>query len=294
MTWPSRASWSSLSRRERNGALYSAVASGIAVIVGVVLLIGSHADPARGATLRGAMLDINAPLWSWARGPVAAVETGFGMVADYFGAVERNRQLEARIERDRRLREERDALLRQNRQLKALLKVVDVRSGWSRVVAIAGGSSGSYIRSAVVAGGAREGLRPGQPVRSVDGLVGRIVDVGRGASRVLLITDPSSRIPVRVVRTGKAAMVAGGKGPMIEVRYAAPVDGPLRRGDRLVTSGDGGVFPPDLPVAVVEGFEGETPLARPAARLDGLGYVVVQQPWLPPVVAPALIPAPVK
>ncbi len=287
MAWPSRTSWSSISRRERNRALYAAVASGLAVIVGIAFLIGSRSDPAQGRPLRGIALDVTAPVWSWARLPVATVEGWFGAAADYFGAVSRNRELEAQLERTRPLAEQRDALLRQNRQLKALLNVVDVHAGWRRVVAIAGASSGSYVRSAVVAGGAREGLRPGQPVRSVDGLVGRVIEVGQGASRVLLITDASSRIPVRVVRTGKPAMLAGVDGGILEVRYAAPVDGLLQRGDRLVTSGDGGVFPPDLPVATVVDFDGEIPLARPAARLDGLGYVIVQQPWLPPVVAPA-------
>ena len=286
MAWPSRLSWSSLSRRERNSALYAVVASGLAVVVGVGLLIGARAGPARGAGLREAAVDVTAPLWSWAGGPSGIISDWSDSIDDYFGTIDRNRALEARLKRMQALVQERDALNRQNQQLKALLAVVDVRAGWSRVVAIAGASSGSYIRSAVVAGGYAQGLRPGQPVRNADGLVGRVTDVGTNASRVLLIIDGLSRIPVRVVRTGKTAMVAGINDGLVEVLYTAPIDGPLRIGDRLVTSGDGGVFPPDLPVATIVGFSGETPMARPAARLDGLGYVIVQSPWFPPVVTP--------
>lgn len=294
MAWPSRLSWSSLSRRERNRALYAAVASGLSVIVGLGLLIGARADATRGAGLRAAAVDATAPMWAWADGPLEIIGGWSDQVDDYFNTVRRNRGLEARLKAMRALSQERDALLRQNRQLKALLSVIDVRAGWSRVVAIAGASSGSYVRSAVVAGGSKQGLRQGQPVRNADGLVGRVTDVGANASRVLLIIDGSSRIPVRVVRTGKPAMVAGINSGLVEVLYAAPIDGPLRVGDRLVTSGDGGVFPPDLPVATVEGFDGETPMARPAARLDGLGYVIVQAPWLPPVVTPAATGAPAQ
>lgn len=287
MAWPSRLSWSSLSRRERNSALYAVVASGFAVVVGLGLLIGGRADPARGAGLRSAAADVTAPLWSWTNGPAKFINQWSDSIDDYFATIDHNRHLEARLTRMRALVQERDALQRQNRQLKALLAVVDVRAGWSRVVAIAAASSGSYIRSAVVAGGQKHGLRPGQPVRNADGLVGRVTDVGVNASRVLLIIDGMSRIPVRVVRTGKTAMVAGINDGLVEILYTAPIDGPLRVGDRLVTSGDGGVFPPDLPVATIVGFSGETPMARPAARLDGLGYVIVQSPWFPPVVTPA-------
>jgi rod shape-determining protein MreC len=252
-----------------------------------VLLVGSRSDSARGEALRGVALNITAPSWSWGQAPAAAVGGWSDAIADHFDTVDHNRRLEHRLRQMRHLVEERDGLARQNRQLKALLGVMEPQASWSRVVAIAGASSGSYVRSAVVAGGRRDGLRSGQPVRNVDGLVGRVTEVGSSAARVLLIIDAASRIPVRVVRTGKPAMVAGINGALVEVRYAAPIDGPLRPGDRLVTSGDGGVFPPDLPVATVEGFDGEIPMARPAARLDGLGYVIVQAPWLPPVPAPA-------
>ncbi len=294
MAWPSRLSWSSLSRRERNRALYAVVASALAVLIGSGLLVSARADPARGAGLRSAAVDATAPLWSWAGRPTDMVNGWFSKMDAYFGTIDRNRYLEARLNRMRVLIHERDALARQNRQLKALLRVVDVGAGWSRVVAIAGASSGSFVRSAVVAGGHRQGLRPGQPVRNVDGLVGQVTDVGESAARVLLIIDASSRIPVRVVRTGNPAMVAGVNQGLVEVLYAAPIDGPLRVGDRLVTSGDGGVFPPDIPVATIEGFTGETPMARPAARLDGLGYVIVQAPWLPPVAAATPAGEPVR
>lgn len=287
MAWPPRQSWTSFSRRERNRALFSAIGSALALFAGLVLLLMSRADPAQGRGLRAAALDGVAPVWAWTKAPLEWAEGVADDVAAYFDAVDKVRELEARIARQQQLREQRDALLRENAQLKSMLRVVEPATRWSRTVAIAGASSGSYVRSAVVAGGRAEGLRVGQPVRIADGLVGRVVETGEHAARVLLLTDMSSLVPVRVVRTGRPAIVAGVNEALLEVRYVAPADGPLRPGDRLVTSGDGGVFPPDVPVAVVTGFRGELPVARPVARMQGLGYVTVEAPWLPPLPPPA-------
>jgi rod shape-determining protein MreC len=87
-------------------------------------------------------------------------------------------------------------------------------------------------------------------------------------------------------------MVAGVNGALLEVRYGSPGDEPLRAGDRLVTSGDGGIFPPGVPVAVVTDAAGAPPRARPIARPDGLGYVIVERPYLPPVATTPQAPRP--
>ncbi len=287
-----RQSRSSFSRRDRNQALFAVIGAAIVILVGLVLLVMSRADPVWGTALRGAVLDATAPVWRTARAPLEWAGAAGRYVDDYFLAISRNRTLEAELRDAKLLRQQRDRLLRENRQLKAMLRVREPGARWSRVVAISGSNAASYVRSAVVSGGRVDGIAPGQPVRAADGLVGRVVETGRHAARVLLLTDTNSRVPVRVLRTGKPAMIAGANSPLLEVRYVAEADGPLKVGDRLVTSGDGGVFPPDVPVAVVVGARGETPVARPLAPPEGLGYVVVEAPYLPPLPAPP--PAPEK
>lgn len=290
MAWPPRQRISSASRRERNLALFRGIVGIVAVLVGLILLVMSRSDPARGEALRTAAIDATAPVWGLVRRPIAAIGGIGDYIGDYFLAIDRNRRLEADLRRYRVRDQQRIGLARENRQLKNLLHVVEPKRGWYRVLPIAAGSSGSYVRSAVVSGGRSAGLRVGQPVRAVRGLVGRVVEVGGNASRVLLLTDASSRVPVRVLRTGRPAIIAGVNAPHLEVRYVAPADGRLRVGDRLVTSGDGGIFPPDVPVAVVTLVRGDLLLARPVAHPEALGYVIVEQPYLPTVTAP---PAPV-
>jgi len=281
MAWPPRRRAGSNSRRERNVALLRGLASLFAVLGGLVLLSASRADPAYGGALRQVALDATAPVWRLVRAPFEALGRAGDYVGDYFNAIDRNRQLEAELKRHRERERQRLTLVRENRQLKALLGVVEPDRGWRRVLPISAASSGSYVRSAVVSGGRDAGLRVGQPVRTERGLVGRVVEVGRLASRVLLLTDASSRVPVRVVRTGRPAMVAGVNAPHLEVRFIAEIDGRPKVGDRLVTSGDGGIFPPDVPVGVVTQVKGDQVLARPAAHPEALGYVIVEAPYLP-------------
>ena len=82
------------------------------------------------------------------------------------------------------------------------------------------------------------------------GLVGRISGVGQETSRVLLLTDTSSRIPVTIQGSGQSAVLSGDNtlNPPIEFLENPDL---VRPGDRVVTSGDGGVFPADLLVGQV-------------------------------------------
>lgn len=270
-------------RRERNRALYATVIGVAVVIAGLAMLVVSRVDPTRGGALRAAVLDTTAPVWGVLRRPATWLSNASAGIDDYFGAVSRNRRLEEALRRAEIVRQQRDSLRHENIQLKRLLRVVEPSRTWSRVLPIAGASAGSYIRSAVIGGGSGDGIAVGQPVRALDGLIGQVVEVGRHAARVLLLTDTSSRVPVRVARTGRAAMVAGVNGSLLEIRYGAPSDDPLRVGDRLETSGDGGIFPPGIPVAVVVDARSDPPRARPVVRPDGLDYVIVERPYLPPI-----------
>jgi len=111
--------------------------------------------------------------------------------------------------------------------------------------------SGSPFRQSVLLNvGARDGIIDGWPTMDGIGLVGRIAGVGRETSRVLLLTDTSSRIPITIQPSGQQAILAGDNtlNPPIEFLEDPSL---VRPGDRVVTSGDGEVFPADLQVGQV-------------------------------------------
>ena len=111
--------------------------------------------------------------------------------------------------------------------------------------------SGSPFRQSVLLNvGTRDGIRDGWATMDGIGLVGRIAGVGPRTSRVILLTDSNSRIPVTVQPSGQKALLSGDNSTLPPLDFLEDQD-QVRPGDRVVTSGDGGVFPADLLVGQV-------------------------------------------
>ncbi|MGI4879160.1 MAG: rod shape-determining protein MreC, partial [Janthinobacterium lividum] len=253
-------------------------------------------NPDFSARLRGVTLDIVAPFWSTVRVPFDWLGGVGDTIGDYIGTVPRNRLLAAQLHDARLALQRQDALAAENVALKRLLHVIEPRNELIVVARFAGASSGSYARSAMISVGRSAGVVPGQPVRADGGLVGRTVEAGNHAARILLLTDTNSRVPVTVVRTGQPALAVGAAGRLIEVRDRLGAEVPLKAGDRLLTSGAGGIFAPQIPVAEVVDPRHEPPLARPYVDPATLSYVAVYRPYLPVPDRPdpaAAVPVPV-
>ena len=281
MDWPPPSRRASQGRRDQNLALISAVVSGIVVTIALVLLFLSRADPELGGRARGAALDIVAPVWSAIRAPFDWLSDVGDTIGDYVGTVPHNRILTAELAAARQELEHKDVLQAENVALRKLLKVVEPQQRLIAVARIAGSSTGSYARTAMLSAGHDDGVFAGQPVRGDSGLLGRIVEVGSHAARILLLTDPNSRVPVLIVRTGQPALAVGANGRLLEVRDRLGAEAPLLVGDRLVTSGAGGIFAPQIPVAVIVDGSREPPLAEPYANPATLTHVAIYAPYLP-------------
>jgi rod shape-determining protein MreC len=131
-------------------------------------------------------------------------------------------------------------------------------------------SRGPFSDTRLANAGQDKGVKPGNPVMSENGLVGRVIGVTNGASRVLLLTDIASRTPVMIERTNARAILTGDGGPNPRLDYLRGRD-PIREGDRLLTSGDGGVLPRGLPVGTAtRGLDGRwrVVLASDRAPID--------------------------
>lgn len=142
----------------------------------------------------------------------------------------------------------------ENQALRALLNMpadFPTRMVSARVIA---DTSAGFVRGVIVLAGARDGLAKGQAAMTDSGLAGRVLEVGQRASRVMLLTDINSRVPVLVERTRDQAVLAGNNTDQPEIRYLAR-DADVKIGDRVVTSGTGGAFPPGLPVGEVVGLD---------------------------------------
>jgi rod shape-determining protein MreC len=121
---------------------------------------------------------------------------------------------------------------------------------------------------------------------SGDGLVGGVVEVGGRHARILLITDLNSQIPVVVERTRDPAVLAGDNTRLPRLVYL-PQNAQVLAGDRIVTSGHGGVFPPGLPIGVVTSIDEGAIKVMPYVDWNRLEYIRLLDYGLDGVVKPS-------
>jgi len=139
----------------------------------------------------------------------------------------------------------------------------------ARVIADAGGT---FAHSLVLSAGRKAGVRKGQAVIAGEGLVGRVHGVGPNSSRVLLITDLNSRIPVMIEDTRVRAILAGNNSTRASLIHLPP-GATASPGDRVITSGHGGAFPWGLPVGVVAAVSDDRIEVQPFVDRERLEYV---------------------
>lgn len=238
------------------------------------------------------VLDAKTPLFERARAALAAPVSAFYFVADAphkFGAqaaqaltnrvelVERNAALNRQLVEMRALASYYDSVLRENTRLRELLDA-GARVPDDVLVAELVGVSAAP-REIVVDKGRLSGVEVGQAVIDSAGLVGQVVEAARFTSRVLLITDPSHSVPVRVVRNDVLSIATGAGDALALKDVAVTLD--IAQGDRLVSSGLGGRFPPGYPVGVVDSVSRDQTeqfanvVVRPSASLDRTQQVLV-------------------
>lgn len=235
---------------------------------------------------RAGVADLLAPVLEVLSEPAASV-------ADAAAAIRRLRDLRAENERLRIDNERLDRwqhvarrLEAENKALRALTNFVPEPNTafiTARVIADAGGA---FVRSAMINAGQDQGVRRGLAAVTGDGLVGSIVEVGLRHARILLITDLNSQIPVVVERTRDPAVLAGDNTRLPRLVYL-PQNAQLQVGDRVVTSGHGGVFPPGLPIGMVTSVEEGAVKVTPYVDWNRLEYVRILDYGLDGVVKPS-------
>jgi rod shape-determining protein MreC len=269
------------SRRAQYGLFLGYVVAVGGVLFGILLLIVAVLDPTGFRALRGAALDVTGPVTGTGRAIVRFFTDSGENVGHYFMAASENEQLKAQLERSHQRLIEARAIEHENRRLKALLKLNRDVADEIATARIVGSTFDSSRRLATLAAGSSSGIRIGQPVRAPEGLIGRIVEVGRWASRVLLITDGASNVPVHLVRNGIPAMATGRGDGTIELKPLELGENPFRRGDIFATSGTGGIYPPGVPVAIVVQVARDLTIARPLADPARIDFAIVQEIYQP-------------
>jgi rod shape-determining protein MreC len=226
------------------------------VLVGllVLFLLGLfllwRIDSPRVERFRSALVDRVVPSFTWASVPLTRATAMIDSFQSYAELYAQNQALRAELQQMRAWKEAALQLEQQNARLLDLNKV-RLDSKLTHVTGVVLADSGSPFRQSVLLNvGARDGIRDGWATMDGIGLVGRISGVGERTSRVILLTDTSSRIPVTVQPSGQKALLSGDNSTIPPLEFLEDSD-QVSPGDRVVTSGDGGVFPADLLVGEV-------------------------------------------
>ncbi|MGA1267840.1 MAG: rod shape-determining protein MreC [Gemmobacter sp.] len=245
----------------------------------IAIFVVWRIDSPRVERLRMAVIDRIVPDMGWALVPVARLGAMVSDFTSYARVYEQNRELRRELQQMKAWREAAIQLEQENARLLALNRV-RLDPSLMHVTGVVLADSGSPFRQSVLINvGLRDGIRDGWATMDGLGLVGRVAGLGERASRVLLLTDSASRVPVTVLPSGQRAMVAGDNSPLPPLDFVETPD-LVRPGDRVVSSGEGGVFPAGLPVGqVVEGRDGRlrVSLAADYLRLEFLRVLRSQE-----------------
>ncbi|XDA98427.1 rod shape-determining protein MreC [Sulfitobacter sp. LCG007] len=231
-------------------------------------------DSPRVERFRAQVSDRFVPSFAWAMAPVTGAINLLRDFQSYRNLAEQNRELRSEL---RQMQAWKEAALQLEQENARLLDLNNVRLD-PRLTYITGvvmADSGSPFRQSVLLNvGARDGLVDGWATMDGIGLVGRISGVAQNTARVILLTDASSRIPAVIQPSGQRAIIAGDNSAAPPIDFLENRD-LVRPGDRIVSSGDGGVFPAGLLIGQVASDPGGRLRVRLAADFERLEFLRV-------------------
>ena len=272
---PSAQRSSGFSKRAQYTLFTGYTLAGLGTLIGIVLLAVSLWHPPFLSNARETAQDTVTP----ATKTVAAARTdGAGLIASikgYLRAGSQNAALKREMEIARIRLKEADAVRQENARLKSLLSIRDGKIEPVAVARLVGSTSSSTRRFAYLGAGSTQGVTVGMPVVSPRGVVGRILEVGRESSRVLLLLDSESVLPVRRSNDEIVAFAEGRGDSLLRIRLINLGINPLKIGDLFVTSGAGGYYRPGSAVAILAQKTTDGGLARIVSDPAATDFVAV-------------------
>jgi len=278
---PARDRRTGFSRRRQYGVFMGYVLAVAGAVVGLVLLVASTFNPPAFSALRMGVAGVTAPVSTG----LATVGSGIAgipeAIGQYFFVKQENVALRADRDRTRALLMRARTIAYDNRRLRSLLAIRDRAAEPVVTARLVSSSASSGRRYALLNAGGWSGVKPGMPVRGPDGLIGRVVETGPNAARVLLLSDGDSIVPVRRTRDGLPAIAAGRGDGMVDIRSVNATNVRFNAGDLFVTTGTGGIYGPGVPVARVAKAGSDSVMARTFADPDTLDFALVENVFMP-------------
>ncbi len=232
--------------RRGNAQLPLAIVAALAV---ALILIGK-AQSALFDSARAKVTDFLAPVLEVVRTPLADLNRTMGSIGEIFTVYQENLRLKEENARLRQWRNTAVVLQDRVRRYQLLLHAIPDPELSSVMARVIGRASHPFLETMILDAGKAQGVKPGQAVVDARGMIGRIFITGDHTAWVILLTDLNSRIPVTIEPGNIQAIMAGDNSaaPAIEI---VSQNATLKPGDQVVSSGDGSLLPPGLPIGTI-------------------------------------------
>ena len=264
--------------------------------VAIVLMIADHRGDYR-ERVRAALSAAIEPLYRIAALPARLGQDARMALADRSQLAEQNADLGRRLMLAEATLNRYAAVQEQNQRLQRLLDVQQSLGLGAQLARLIEVDPGPFHRRIVLNVGSEDRVAVGRAVIDASGVMGQIVETLPHTSVVMLITNPTQAIPVALERTGLRTIARGGSSADTLELPNIPISADVKIGDRIVTSGLGGIYPAGFPVGEIRAISNDASglfaaaVATPSASLDRSGEVLVlhEVPDLmgPPELAPA-------
>lgn len=281
-----------VNRKAQLGLFAGYFTAAVGALIGAILLIVSLWSPQTFSGLRSMAGDLASPAGDAGAAGRSGGRDIFKSIAGYYRAGSRNAELEREVEIARVKLAEAQAVEQENARLKAVLGLAEGAEELVAIGRLIGSTSSSARRYAQLSVGRSDGVMPGMPVSSPMGLVGRVVESGTSSSRVLLLTDSESMVPVRRATDDVIAFAEGRADGSLRLRLINLGINPVKQGDVFVTSGAGGLFRPGTAVAVATELTRDGAIAQLISNPAATDFVVVEAAWQPEALLPSSTPLP--
>ncbi|NQV61135.1 MAG: rod shape-determining protein MreC [Alphaproteobacteria bacterium] len=244
----------------------------MAAAVALLILGKTHGDTIR--QLRVMAVEAVAPILEVLSAPVISARHGIAELEQFWNTGRDNQALREQVARLSKWQIIARNLEQENASLRVLLNPAHDPAPIFISARVIGDTSGLFVQSALLNAGRRDGVERGQAVTTGQGLAGRVVEAGQRSARLLLLTDLNSRVPVRMEHSRHRAILAGDNSARPQLTFL-PANAKVNPGDRVVTSGHAGIFPPGLPVGIVSSnTDGEVHI-QPYVDWARLEYVTI-------------------
>lgn len=253
-----------------SGRVGSSIFTGIALLLLILTLIRPQAM----SDMRVVTTDIVAPVLSVFTQPFQSLAETIGGISGMASLRAENAQLKSENVRLKEWYQTALMLQAENQSLQQLLnlKVETVHKyTTTRIISDAGNA---FVKTVLISSGKSEGVDKNQAVLAGEGMIGRVIEAGQNSSRVLLLTDINSRVPVLIEGSSQKAVMAGNNSAFLALKHL-PEDAGMVEGARVVTSGHGGVFPSGLPIGRLVKKDNGRFFVQPYVDMNKVTYVRV-------------------